>query len=129
MYCVHFGGCVNGESLSCARLVRRATRAPIIISDPVYADELLAHAQQLFEFAEKYPGKYSQSITDANGYYRFEFFFLLQVDLGIWSKFCINPVLSFSELVCTVYYVSMQKLDEVMFYTDIETYVSAQTVL
>lgn len=95
-------------SLSRVRLVHGVTRVLITISDPVYADELLAHAQQLFEFAEKYPGKYSQSITDANGYYRFEFI-LLQVDLWIWSKFSINPVSLFSELLCTVYYAYFQK--------------------
>ena len=38
--------------------------------DPTYAETFLVHAKTLFTFAEKYPGKYSDSITDADGYYR-----------------------------------------------------------
>ncbi|XAR70183.1 Cellulase [Bertholletia excelsa] len=39
-------------------------------SNPSYANELLTHAQQLFEFADKYRGKYDSSITVAQKYYR-----------------------------------------------------------
>ncbi|KAJ8764828.1 hypothetical protein K2173_010293 [Erythroxylum novogranatense] len=39
-------------------------------SDPVYSNELLTHAHQLFEFADKYRGKYDSSITVAQKYYR-----------------------------------------------------------
>lgn len=35
-----------------------------------YSDELLSHAYQLFEFADKYRGKYDSSITVAQKYYR-----------------------------------------------------------
>lgn len=38
--------------------------------NPSYANELLTHAQQLFEFADKYRGKYDSSITVAQKYYR-----------------------------------------------------------
>ncbi|XP_010541571.1 PREDICTED: endoglucanase 19 [Tarenaya hassleriana] len=39
-------------------------------SDPAYSAELLRHAYQLFEFADKYRGKYDSSITVAQKYYR-----------------------------------------------------------
>lgn len=39
-------------------------------SNPAYAAELLTHARQLFEFADKYRGKYDSSITVAQKYYR-----------------------------------------------------------
>ncbi|KAK4338501.1 hypothetical protein RND71_042988 [Anisodus tanguticus] len=38
--------------------------------NPGYANELLNHAHQLFEFADKYRGKYDSSITVAQKYYR-----------------------------------------------------------
>ncbi|KGN53401.1 endoglucanase 6 [Cucumis sativus] len=38
--------------------------------NPSYANELLSHARQLFEFADKYRGKYDSSITVAQKYYR-----------------------------------------------------------
>nr|ADB82658.1 endo-beta-1,4-glucanase [Odontotermes formosanus] len=37
--------------------------------DPSYSNDLLTHAKQLFDFANNYRGKYSDSITDANSYY------------------------------------------------------------
>ena len=40
------------------------------VSDPSFSDDLLTHAKQLYKFAEDYPGKYSDSIADAAGYYR-----------------------------------------------------------
>ncbi|XP_074317578.1 endoglucanase 6-like [Silene latifolia] len=39
-------------------------------ANPAYANELLTHARQLFEFADKYRGKYDSSITVAQKYYR-----------------------------------------------------------
>ncbi|OMP02983.1 Glycoside hydrolase, family 9 [Corchorus olitorius] len=39
-------------------------------SNPAYSAELLRHAYQLFEFADKYRGKYDSSITVAQKYYR-----------------------------------------------------------
>ncbi|KAE8677963.1 Endoglucanase 2 [Hibiscus syriacus] len=39
-------------------------------SNPAYSSELLHHAYQLFEFADKYRGKYDSSITVAQKYYR-----------------------------------------------------------
>jgi len=38
-------------------------------SDPAYADELLEHAVQLYDFADTYRGKYSDCITDAKAFY------------------------------------------------------------
>ncbi|KAK9668392.1 hypothetical protein RND81_13G057200 [Saponaria officinalis] len=38
--------------------------------NPAYSNELLTHARQLFEFADKYRGKYDSSITVAQKYYR-----------------------------------------------------------
>lgn len=38
-------------------------------SDSSYANTLLTHAKQLFDFAKNYRGKYSDSITDAQSYY------------------------------------------------------------
>ena len=37
--------------------------------DPVYAEKLLVHATQLYDFADKYRGKYSDCIVDAQLYY------------------------------------------------------------
>jgi endoglucanase len=39
-------------------------------TDPGYASTLLTHARQLYTFADTFRGKYSDCITDANGYYR-----------------------------------------------------------
>nr|ARA95692.1 glucanase 6 [Nepenthes ampullaria] len=39
-------------------------------SNPAYSKELVAHARQLFEFADKYRGKYDSSITVAQKYYK-----------------------------------------------------------
>ncbi|KAG7035484.1 Endoglucanase 6 [Cucurbita argyrosperma subsp. argyrosperma] len=39
-------------------------------SNPAYANKLLSHAYQLFDFANKYRGKYDSSITVAQKYYR-----------------------------------------------------------
>ncbi|XP_071733770.1 endoglucanase 6-like isoform X2 [Rutidosis leptorrhynchoides] len=39
-------------------------------SNPAYSRELLSHAYQLFDFADKYRGKYDSSITVAQKYYR-----------------------------------------------------------
>jgi len=38
--------------------------------NPSYSNELLTHAHQLFEFADKYRGKYDSSISVAQKYYR-----------------------------------------------------------
>jgi hypothetical protein len=37
--------------------------------DANYSNTLLTHAKQLFDFANNYRGKYSDSITDAKNYY------------------------------------------------------------
>uniref|UniRef100_A0A0D9Y5A1 Endoglucanase n=1 Tax=Oryza glumipatula TaxID=40148 RepID=A0A0D9Y5A1_9ORYZ len=38
-------------------------------SNPGYADQLLQHSKQLFDFADKYRGRYDNSITVARNYY------------------------------------------------------------
>jgi endoglucanase len=38
-------------------------------TDPGYADTLLMHAQQLYNFADQFRGKYSDCITDARNFY------------------------------------------------------------
>jgi len=37
--------------------------------DSTYSNNLLTHAKQLFDFANNYRGKYSDSITDASDNY------------------------------------------------------------
>ncbi len=39
-------------------------------TDPSYSNTLLRHAKELYEFADKYRGKYSDCITDANEFYK-----------------------------------------------------------
>ena len=39
-------------------------------SDPAYANTLLTHAEQLYEFADNFRGVYSDCITDAAAFYR-----------------------------------------------------------
>ena len=43
-----------------------------LISDQTYANILLGHAKQLFEFATQFKGKYSDSVPAAAAYYRSE---------------------------------------------------------
>ncbi len=38
-------------------------------TDPAYADTLLMHARQLYDFADQFRGKYSDCITDARNFY------------------------------------------------------------
>src|SRR5262252_317575 len=38
-------------------------------TDPAYADTLLQHARQLYSFADNFRGKYSDCITDVQGFY------------------------------------------------------------
>ena len=39
-------------------------------SDPQYSNTLLEHAKELYAFGSKYRGKYSDSIPDADGFYK-----------------------------------------------------------
>jgi hypothetical protein len=52
----------TAAALAAAALVFRPTDVP-------YASTLVGHAQQLYTFADTYRGKYSDCITDAQGYY------------------------------------------------------------
>jgi aryl-phospho-beta-D-glucosidase BglC (GH1 family) len=61
----HPGSDLAGEaaaSLAAASIIFRPT-------DAAYADKLLLNAKQLYDFADKFRGKYSDSITDAANYY------------------------------------------------------------
>ncbi|GFZ01271.1 glycosyl hydrolase 9C3 [Actinidia rufa] len=60
------GSDLAGESAAALAAASLAFRH----NNPSYANELLTHAQQLFEFADKYRGKYDSSITVAQKYYR-----------------------------------------------------------
>lgn len=40
-----------------------------LISDTAYANKLLSHAKQLYEFATQFKGKYSTSVSAAAAYY------------------------------------------------------------
>jgi hypothetical protein len=60
------GSDVVGETaaaLAAAALVFRPT-------DPAYADKLLRHAKELYAFADKHRGVYSESIPDAAAFYK-----------------------------------------------------------
>lgn len=50
-------------ALAAASIVFRTT-------DTAYADKLLDHAEQLYEFADTYRGRYSDSITNAESFYK-----------------------------------------------------------
>jgi hypothetical protein len=38
--------------------------------DPAFSTKLLTHAKELYEFAKKYKGIYSESVNEAAAYYR-----------------------------------------------------------
>lgn len=42
----------------------------LYFSDSTYANILLTHAKQLYEFATQFKGKYSDSVNQAAAYYR-----------------------------------------------------------
>ena len=52
----------SAAALASASMIFRST-------DEAYADKLLAQAKKLYDFAEDYKGKYSDSITDARNFY------------------------------------------------------------
>ena len=39
-------------------------------SDPAYSAELLEHSKELFDFADQYRGKYSDSVSAASSFYK-----------------------------------------------------------
>jgi hypothetical protein len=64
MFCVLLGSDLAGETaaaLAAASIVFNKT-------DPTYANTLLKHAKELFDFAYKYRGKYSDYIDVKNSY-------------------------------------------------------------
>jgi len=61
----HPGSDLAGQAAAALAAASLAFRA----SDPAYADLLLQHAIQLYNFADTYRGKYSDSIPDAAGFY------------------------------------------------------------
>ncbi|XP_047066916.1 endoglucanase 16-like [Lolium rigidum] len=61
----HPGSDVAGETAAALAAASMAFRE----TNPHYAHLLLHHAQQLFEFADKYRGKYDSSIAEVKSYY------------------------------------------------------------
>lgn len=60
-----------GSELAAETAAAMAAASIIFQSDdPTYANTLIQHAKQLYSFADNYRGIYSESITDAAGYYR-----------------------------------------------------------
>jgi hypothetical protein len=60
------GSDLAGESAAALAAASIAFRP----TDAVYADKLLKHARELYEFADKHRGKYSDSIPDAAQFYK-----------------------------------------------------------
>jgi hypothetical protein len=54
----------TAAALAAASIVLKKT-------DSNYANTLITHAKQLFDFANNYRGKYSDSITDAQSFYSY----------------------------------------------------------
>ena len=48
-----------------------AASIAFLATDVDYAKILLRHARELYDFADKYRGIYSESITDASNYYKY----------------------------------------------------------
>ncbi len=60
------GSDLAGETAAALAASSMAFRA----ADPNYSNKLLDHAKQLYAFADTYRGKYSDCITDAQGFYQ-----------------------------------------------------------
>nr|AGP76420.1 endo-beta-1,4-glucanase 1 [Odontotermes hainanensis] len=59
-----------GSDLACETAAALAAASIVLKTvDPSYSNNLITHAKQLFDFANNYRGKYSDSITDAASYY------------------------------------------------------------
>ena len=43
----------------------------VFITDPTYADTLLTHARQLYDFGYNYQKTYTDSISNAIGFYKY----------------------------------------------------------
>ncbi len=61
----HPGSDLAGETAAALAAISMVFRS----SDAAYADMLLTHAKQLYTFADKYRGKYSDAIAGAQAYY------------------------------------------------------------
>src|SRR3954469_14626549 len=61
----HPGSDLAGETAAALAAASMAFRP----TDPTYANTLLAHARQLYTFADTFRGKYSDAISDAQGFY------------------------------------------------------------
>src|SRR3954469_21314738 len=62
----HPGSDLAGETAAALAAASMAFRP----TDPAYANTLLSHARQLYTFADTFRGKYSDCITDAQGFYQ-----------------------------------------------------------
>jgi hypothetical protein len=61
----HPGSDLAGETAAALAAISMVFRS----TDAAYADKLLAHARQLYDFADKYRGKYSDAIAGAKAFY------------------------------------------------------------
>lgn len=61
----HPGSDLAGETAAALAAISMVFRP----TDAAYADKLLTHAKQLYDFAAKYPGKYSEAIAGAKAFY------------------------------------------------------------
>ena len=61
----HPGSDLAGETAAALAAASMAFRP----TDPTYANTLLTHARQLYSFADTFRGKYSDAISDAQGFY------------------------------------------------------------
>src|SRR6185369_14944239 len=61
----HPGSDLAGEAAAALAAMSMVFRT----ADAAYADKLLAHAKQLYDFADKYRGKYSDAIPGAKAFY------------------------------------------------------------
>ena len=58
-----------GSDLAGETAAALAAISMVFADDQAYANELLGHARDLMDFADKYRGNYSECITDAQGFY------------------------------------------------------------
>jgi len=61
----HPGSDLAGETAAALAAISMVFKA----GDAAYAEKLLTHAKQIYAFADKYRGKYSEAITGASAYY------------------------------------------------------------
>ena len=64
----------NNPGSDCAGQTAASLASAAILfedTDPSYSATLIQHAEELFNFADTYRGKYSDSISDASKFYKY----------------------------------------------------------